>query len=301
MIYAPDCDNSVAICRFDDIGAVKEAINARSICYGVVELCDSERRMHIDLGAVEGIVPYSEGAIGIGDWTRDIALISRVGKIISFRIIGLHREDGRWIAVLSRRIVQQECMDSFVSRLVVGDVIDARISSLAKFGAFVDIGAGINSLIPIDMLSVSRISRVSDRVRVGQDIRCVLRSIDGDRLTFSIKELLGTWQENADLFCAGDTVSGIVRSVEDYGIFVELMPNLVGLAERSDGLVAGMSVAVYIKSINPDKMKIKLAIVGVGDIVEDAPALRYFDTSRHISRWIYSPIGAIKDVRTIFE
>ena len=71
---------------------------------------------------------------------------------------------------------------------------------------------------------------------------------------------MGSWEENADLFTPGETVTGVIRSIEDYGVFVELMPNLAGLAEIDDNLFEGQSVAVYIKSIIKQKMKIKLSL-----------------------------------------
>ena len=77
---------------------------------------------------------------------------------------------------------------------------------------------------------MSRISHPSDRFRTGQDIYAVVTDVDQTlRVSLSHKELLGTWEENAALFSSGETVSGIVRSVEHYGVFVELAPNLAGL------------------------------------------------------------------------
>jgi small subunit ribosomal protein S1 len=89
------------------------------------------------------------------------------------------------------------------------------------------------SLIPIDAISISRISHPRDRFRPGQDIKAIVRAVEPDgRISLSHKELLGTWSENAALFSPGETVAGIVRSIEDYGVFVELTPPLAGLAER---------------------------------------------------------------------
>ena len=87
-----------------------------------------------------------------------------------------------------------------------------------------------------------------------------MRSVDVEnrRITLTHRELLGTWEENAALFAAGETVRGIVRSVEPYGVFIELAPNLSGLAENREGLTPGTPVSVYIKSILPQRMKIKL-------------------------------------------
>lgn len=74
-----------------------------------------------------------------------------------------------------------------MDNLALGDIIDAKVTHLEKFGAFIDIGAGINALIPIDMLSVSRISHPRQRLSEGQKIKVVLRKREGDKLTFSLK------------------------------------------------------------------------------------------------------------------
>ena len=93
----------------------------------------------------------------------------------------------------------------------------------------------------------------------------MVKSIDSEnnRITFSYKELLGTWQENANLFNEGDIVVGIARETEKNhnGIFVELKPNLVGLAEYKPDIVYGENVIVNIKKIIPEKKKIKLMII----------------------------------------
>jgi small subunit ribosomal protein S1 len=153
-------------------------------------------------------------------------------------------------------------MEQYISRLRCGDVIDGRITHLEPFGAFVDIGCGIPSLMSIDTMSVSRIAHPSDRFSVGMDIKAVvLRREPQGRISLSHRELLGTWEENAALFHVGETVTGTVRSVEEYGVFVEIMPNLAGLAERRDGIEPGCGASVYIKSMIPERMKIKLVLV----------------------------------------
>ena len=140
--------------------------------------------------------------------------------------------------------MQKRCKEEFLDNLALGDIIDAKVTHLEKFGAFIDIGAGINALIPIDMLSVSRISHPRQRLSEGQKIKVVLRKREGDKLTFSLKELLGTWEENAELFTPGETVTGVIRSIEDYGVFIELMPNLAGLAELEDGLAKSLCISI---------------------------------------------------------
>lgn len=281
---------------------LRDAFYAESVLEGRVMRCDSEHNLHVDLGCMKGIIPRVEGAIGIEDGTvRDIALISRVNKPVAFVITGFRTENGENIAILSRRKVQEECMNSYISHLEAGDVIPATVSHIEGFGVFCDIGAGISALMPIDSISVSRIPHPSARFVPGQNIFAVVKGIDENgRITLSHKELLGTWEENAAMFNVGETVPGIVRSVEKYGIFVELSPNLAGLAEFSDGVEAGSHAGVYIKSIIPSKMKIKLIIVDCFDADYPAAAPKYFIDSGHITNWKYSPEESTKIIESNF-
>ena len=108
------------------------------------------------------------------------------------------------------------------------------MTHIESFGAFCDVGCGIAALLPIDCLSVSRIASPADRVQVGQQLLCAVKNRDAQgRIVLTLRELLGTWSENAACFAAGETVVGIVRSVEEYGVFIEIAPNLAGLANRT--------------------------------------------------------------------
>lgn len=302
MKFYPEGQNSRLLRSFDRLEDVKTAMMNGAVMESRVLLCDSEHNLHVDLGIIKGVIPREEGAIGIDDGTtRDIALISKVNKPVCFMVLGFQRDDrGNVSAILSRKAVQLGCKKKFLDLLTQGDIIDARVTHLEKFGAFIDIGAGINALIPIDMLSVSRISHPRERVFEGEDIKVVLRKREAHKLTFSLKELLGTWSENAAMFQAGETVTGTVRSIEAYGVFVELTPNLAGLAEPCDYLFEGQRVAVYIKSVLPEKMKIKLVIVEAFEEADTAGELHYFISAGHIERFDYSPPGAPKEITTVF-
>ncbi len=284
--------------------AMQEAMLQGKILEARVLLCDSEHNLHVDLpcSSCTGVIPHDEGALGIAEGTtKDIALITRVNKPVCFKVKQLIKEDsGAYTAVLSRREAQEECMENFISRLVPGDVIPAKVTHLEQFGAFVDIGCGIPSLIPIDAISISRISHPSDRFQAGQDIYVVIKDVQGSRVWLSHKELLGTWEENAARFNYGETVSGVIRSVEDYGIFVELAPNLAGLAEPKEGVSVGQNASVYIKALIPEKMKVKLIIVDVfgGARLHRPP--EYFITEGHIDCWRYSPEMSGKVIESSF-
>ena len=283
--------------------ALADACREERILEARAIVCDSAHNLITDLGCMKGIIPREEGAIGIREGTvRDIAIISRVNRPVCFVIKGFRKDHaGKTVAVLSRREAQERCQRDFISQLVPGDVIDTRVTHLESFGAFADIGCGIVSLLPIDAISVSRIEHPRERLSAGMDIRAVVKSIDNGRITLSQKELLGTWEENVSQFSAGETIAGIVRSVEPYGIFVELTPNLAGLAEVKEGVIPGQQASVYIKSILPARMKIKLIIIDTFDCQYRPEPPRYFFAGSHIDRFVYSPPSCEKQVITEFS
>ncbi len=276
---------------FDTPAALWEAAASGEILEQTAAVCDAQHNLVVNLGGIRGIIPREEGAMGIAEGrVRDIALLSRVGKPVCFTVQNILTGPEGTRAVLSRRAAQERCFNEYIRHLRPGRVILARVTHLENFGAFCDVGCGLVALLPIDAISVSRISHPRDRFYPGQEIRAVVRSIDEDgRITLSCKELLGTWEQNAAQFTQGETVSGTVRSVEPYGVFVELTPNLAGLAEPRANVAAGDRASVYIKSLLPEKMKVKLIIIDT--FAEPAPPtpLTYFYTEPYMEQWQYSP------------
>ena len=285
------------------LSALRDAMLRETVLEAKAIKCDKAHNLHIGLGLMDGIIPREEGALGIAEGTvRDIALISRVGKPVQFTVTSLGKNAaGKYEARLSRRRAQEKCVSSYLSALVPGDVIDAAVSHMEPFAAFCDVGAGVTALLPIDCISVSRIPHPGARFFTGQPIRAAVKSRDElGRLTLTHKELLGTWEQNAARFSPGETVPGVIRSVESYGVFVELAPNLAGLAEYDDRCEAGRACAVFIKNMIPEKMKIKLIIVDVLPQKPAPAAWDYFFTGSHMDVFRYSPEGCEKPVETTF-
>lgn len=287
---------------FSSESLLKEACEKRLYLEARALMCDNAHNLHFKLGNIKGFMPHDECAEGVKDASvKDIAIISRVNKPTGFYITDVDLTSENPVAVLSRTEAQADCRKNYISALRTGDIIDAKITHIEPFGAFCDIGRGITALLPINSVSVSRIPNPHSRFFIGQNIKAVVRSIDENgRITLSHRELLGTWEENAKAFHSGETVTGIVRSVEPYGVFVELSPNLAGLAEYAEGVEVGQSASVFIKSINPEKMKIKLIIVGTDSFACENRNYKYFIDSGHIDFWRYSPCKCTKLVETVF-
>ena len=296
LFHTPE--NDAAIATLTDLmqaqadGCILEARAVR---------CDIDHNLIVQLPCGEGIIPHAEGAIGIAEGTtRDIVLITRVNKPVCFVVIGFEQTANGCRPILSRRLAQERCRAEYIDHLRRGDVIPARITRLETFGAFCDIGCGLPALIPIADISVSRIAHPRDRFTAGMDILGVVSSLDNGRICLSHRELLGTWEENAALFNAGETIAGIIRSVEPYGVFVELTPNLAGLAEPREGVRVGQQAAVYIKSVQPEKLKIKLALIDAQDGVTAPQPMQYFITQGPLEHWRYSPDDCSRVIESSF-
>ena len=286
------------------ISALERALERGSILEAPAVLCDGDMNLHVALGEYIGIIPKEESAyLPDGMAVKEIAILTRVGKMVAFCVERIERTLYGVKILLSRRKAQEKCYKRYISTLRPGDVVRAKVTHMETFGAFLDIGCGTTALLPVDAISVSRIFHPRLRFSVGDEFSVVIRSIDEEgRIYTSRKELLGTWEENASLFSAGQTVPGIVRSIESYGIFVELTPNLTGLAEYKEGVKENETASVYIKSIIPERMKVKLIVIDSHHPSAQMQRTRFTpdETPRHIDRWRYSPEGCQKEVETVF-
>lgn len=235
---------------------LRNAMETGEILQAMCLKCDECHDLQIDLGPIQGIIPREEVLLESREGQRNSYNIrSRVGKAVSFRVLGFDR-NGR--ALLSRKAAQKEARAYFLSALRPGDVIGARVQAAADFGVFCDIGCGFPALMRIERCCISRLESTAQRYVPGQNIFAAVLSADDEtmRIVLTGREVLGTWEENAVLFHEGETVTGFVRSILPYGIFIELTPNLSGLCEYREDLKPGDRVSVYIRSIQYDRHKI---------------------------------------------
>ena len=284
---------------------LRETLETGEILEASVQRCGVDHTLHLNLGGVQGRIPREEAvAPWISGADRDIAVLSRVGKPTCFTVTALEADEkGAPMALLSRRAAQEKAMAYFLERLEPGVVLTGRVTRLESIGAFVDVGCGIVAMLPIEHISVSRITHPRDRFQEGQKILAAVWSLDREvrRITLTHRELLGAWMDNASRFRPGETVRGTVRTVKDYGSFIELAPNLSGLADARERLAPGDGVSVYIKSIRPERMKIKLQVI---EKLPPAPPepIRYQVTDGALDHWVYSPPNCEKPpVETVFK
>lgn len=243
-----------------------KAITTGEILQGKVSRCDSNYNLYVDLGNNRvGVIPREEvEAVNVDEtgFPKPNICTSKVNKFVQFKVKDI---DSKNNFILSRKSVGQDALNWISNELREGMVVSGIVKSMQPYGVFIEIGGGIVGLLHIEDISIARIKTPSERLKIGQKINVMIKCIDRklERVILTYKELLGTWEDNVKYFNEGETVTGIARETEKSknGIFIELKPNLVGMAEYKEGIEYGQNVDVYIKKIIPDRRKIKLLIV----------------------------------------
>jgi small subunit ribosomal protein S1 len=203
------------------------------------------------------------------------------GRVYEFRIIE-YKEDGKNLVVSRRALLEEEQRASAaeIRRSIVPDaVMTGRVTSVREFGAFVDLGAGVQGLLHVSEMGWSRVSDISQVVQPGDEITVKVLRVDDDKqkISLGLKQLSADpWSSVNATYEIGQVHTGRVTRLADFGAFVELEPGVEGLAHastfaptgRSDGwtsLVAvGTTGAFEILSIDLDKKRIGLALVPEG-------------------------------------
>ena len=246
--------------------SIENACKNGAIMQALVTKCDSNYNLYVDLGSsIKGIIPREEvEAINIDEtgFPKPNICAGKVNKLVQFKVKDIRQED---VAILSRKAVGNDALAWVKKELEPGMIVKGIVKNIRPYGVFVEIGGGVAGLLHIEDISVARIKSPEERFEIGQKINVMIKSIDRskERVILTYKELLGTWEDNIKNFSIGDTVEGIAREVEKQknGIFVELKPNLVGLADYKENIEYGQKVTVNIRKIIPEKKKVKLVFV----------------------------------------
>lgn len=238
--------------------------------------------------AIEGTVSSSvRGGLLVDVGTRGFlpaSLISNryvsdlkpyIGKTMKLKITEIDPNKNRLI--LSHKDLveeeREEAFDKVASQLVVGDVIEGKVSRLTNFGAFIDVG-GVDGLVHISEISYKHVDKPSDALKAGQDVKVKVIGIDNDRhrISLSIKQTEPSPFEQATAnLNEGDVFEGEVKSLTNFGAFVEVADGIQGLVhvseisnkhvdKPSDVLKVGQTVKVKVLNIDPSDRRISLSI-----------------------------------------
>ena len=234
-------------------------------------------------GTVRAFCPFSQMGLRRDEPQSDI-----IGRSLSFNIAEFG-ENGRNIVLSRRAILESERQDkkrALQASLQEGMKVLGKVTSIQKFGAFVDIG-GIEGLLPVSEIAWSRTEKVGDVLSVGQEVEVILKKLDWDqeRFSFSLKDALpDPWDQAVDNYLVGSYHSGTVSRLAPFGAFVTLAQGVDGLIHISklgggrrlshprEVLKEGQPVEVQIEAVDREKRKISLALAEVRRAEEEEAA-----------------------------
>lgn len=203
------------------------------------------------------------------------------GQVYNFRIIE-YREGGRNIVVSRRRQLEEEqrvLAAEIRKSIVPGAILTGRVTSVPDFGAFVDLGGGIQGLLHVSEMSWSRTTRPDAVVGVGDQITVQVLKVDedADRISLGLKQLKeDPWASVVTRYEVGQVHTGRITRVVEFGAFVELEPGIEALAHASTfaptgrpggwagSVSAGADAAFEVLSIDPDQKRMGVALVEDG-------------------------------------
>ena len=231
----------------------------------------------VRVGHARGFCPFSQ----IDLYRTEPA--THEGRVYEFRII--EYKDGGRNLVLSRRALLEEAQKASAAAvraaIVPGAIVAGRVASVREFGAFVDLGGGVQGLLHVSEMGWSRVSDPSHLVKPGDEITVKVLSVDESKqkISLGLKQLSeDPWSRVADTYAVGQVRIGRVTRVTDFGAFVELEPGIEGLAHASTfpptarreewaaELAPGKPVVLEILSIDVDKKRIGVALVPEGSV-----------------------------------
>ena len=281
---------------------LEDAYQARLSVEGKVE-AEVKGGYEVRLAGQRGFCPFSQI-----DTIRTADPAQHVGKTYAFRIIEF-KDGGRNLVVSRRTLLEEEQKAGAVElrkSIAVGSVVTGRVASVREFGAFVDLGAGVQGLLHVSEMGWSRVTDPSSVVKVGEEITVrVLRiEADGERIALGLKQLMADpWVAAAASYEVGQVKTGRITRIADFGAFVELEPGVEALAHfstfaptgRADAwaksIAVGQTAPFEVLAIDLDKKRIGVGMVQDGAEVRDGKKVD--EVKEYRERQVATPSGGI--------
>ena len=200
------------------------------------------------------------------------------GHVYQFRIIE-YKEGGANLVVSRRALLEEDQRANAAGvreSIVPGAVLTGRVTSVRDFGAFVDLGAGVQGLLHVSEMAWSRVADASEVVKAGDEITVKVLRVDEDKqkISLGLKQLSADpWTRVHEMYEVGQVRAGRVTRVAEFGAFVELEPGIEGLAHAStftptgrpggwsSQVAPGMTGAFEILTIDLEKKRIGVALL----------------------------------------
>ena len=216
---------------------------------------------------------------------------AHVGQTYTFRVIE-YRNGGKDIVVSRRKHLEhQQQAEAAEARkaIVPGAVIAGRVASVRDFGAFVDLGGGIQGLLHISEMGWTRVNHPNEVVAPGDHITVQVLRVDDatQKISLGLKQLQDDpWADVATRYKVGEVRKGRVTRIADFGAFVELDPGFTGLVPAAESgvdrgtdlrkaLPVGSDIDVVVLEVNAEARRIRLSRKAVAEQREQAEVREY--------------------------
>ncbi|MFB6231108.1 MAG: 30S ribosomal protein S1 [Salinibacter sp.] len=223
----------------------------------------------IDLGGVDGLLHITDLSWGRVSHPSEIVELDQ-----ELEVVVLDYEEERQRISLGLKQLQDHPWDKVGDKYEEGDVVEGKVVSITNYGAFVEIEKGIEGLVHISEMSWTRhIEHPSQMVSLGQVVDVKILNIDEDeqKISLGMKQLEpDPWEGISDRYPAGTVLTGTVRNITNFGVFVEIEPGIDGLVHVSDlswtkkirhpgdMVEEGQELDVVILNIDEDRRRISL-------------------------------------------
>jgi small subunit ribosomal protein S1 len=237
----------------------------------------------VRIGRQRAFCPFSQ----IDTFRTDPAV--HEGRVYQFRITE-YADGGRKFVVSRRALLEEEQRASAAEvrkSIVAGATVSGRVVSVREFGAFVDLGGGVQGLLHISEMGWSRVVDPSQLVKPGDEITVKVLRVeeDGQKISLGLKQLSDDpWSKVSERYQTGGVYTGRITRLADFGAFVELEPGVEALAHattfpptgRARGwaseLTPGMTGTFEVLSVDPDKKRLGVAMIPDGSARRPAAA-----------------------------
>jgi small subunit ribosomal protein S1 len=160
-------------------------------------------------------------------------LKSLVGTNMEVKLIDVS-EDGEKL-IVSEKAVWETKQESVLAKYKVGDMVEGDVTAVTDFGAFIRFAENLEGLVHISEIAWQRIDHPRDVLKVGDHVRAEIINIEGSKIFLSMKKLVDDpWKNVTTRFQVGQLVKGRVLKINPFGLFVELDPDIHGLAHISE-------------------------------------------------------------------
>ena len=232
---------------------------------------------------ISGFIPVSQLSpehyprVSGGDKNKILEkLKSYVGESMDVRVIDVNEQDEKLI--VSEKSVWEDAQKNVISQYKVGDTVEGEVTAVADFGAFVKFDA-LEGLVHISEIAWQRIDHPRDLLTIGQTVKAEIIGIEGSKIFLSMKKLVeDPWANVQNRYHVGDLVQGTILKVNPFGFFVELDPEIHGLAhvsELSEQPVEdvttigkqGETITFRVVSIEPDEHRLGLSVKAIDETI----------------------------------